>query len=315
VPPNCMQGYCAPNDPNCWTCTDPQYIIDPNFVPPSHCSEDGCQFLPIVSSACPLHTRFLPECHVGMPEGELCRASRAPPSMNAGEVWDIDNCGKSNVFEFVCPPPSGWCNEEEEATCSCEKCPEGQCIRDKQGNCRIFDDGYHCSIGSVGLDCPYQTCFEESGMTLFAWRMTGADLKQDPCQEPHSPTEGMCYINLCGCPGADGAFLEPWCNNLRQGQKPIVASEWCQSNEENCGRCGGAWCSVQSSDMTITSTHCGVIPDSCQDHIGWAHEHGKYQHPEWYLGFEEITGVSLDEGSRLDMAQYFYCLEIQKNRL
>jgi len=306
LPPNCLPGRCAAGDPNCWSCTEQQYMIDPDFEWP--CTSGACKFLPIIDSACPQNAVSLPVCSSRMEKGSLCKAYIAPSTMDAGEHWEIENCGRDlHVFEYVCPPPSGWCRDEEMAFCSCEKCPQGECIRDRQGNCRIFEDGYHCSLGSAGAYCQYPPCFEESGQKLFTWIGSGANRKTDFCYD--NPIEkGACYMNLCGCPGA---YLEPWCDHMQQ--EPLVHSEWCQI-EENCDRCAGTWCSgstVPSGAFASPSVHCGAIPESCAEHIEWAHTHGKYQYEDWYPGFEEVTGASLNEGSYQDMAQYFYCKEIQ----
>jgi len=36
IAPNCLPGYCAPYDPNCWTCSADWAIIDPDFIPPEY---------------------------------------------------------------------------------------------------------------------------------------------------------------------------------------------------------------------------------------------------------------------------------------
>jgi len=37
-PPNCLPNHCLETDPQCWTCTSPEYVIDPDFTPPERCT-------------------------------------------------------------------------------------------------------------------------------------------------------------------------------------------------------------------------------------------------------------------------------------
>ncbi|KRX10979.1 hypothetical protein PPERSA_12103 [Pseudocohnilembus persalinus] len=54
------------------------------------------------------------------------------------------------------------------------------------------------------------------------------------CEE-QPKTEGICYIDVCGCPDN---WLNSWCD-LEEAQ---FESEWCQENNLRCEQCGGYWC-------------------------------------------------------------------------
>jgi len=43
---------------------------------------------------------------------------------------------------------------------------------------------------------------------------------------------GKCYFGACGCD-----LEAPWCTT-----ESTLNSPWCTASEENCGKCGGAWC-------------------------------------------------------------------------
>ncbi|KRX07530.1 hypothetical protein PPERSA_11079 [Pseudocohnilembus persalinus] len=65
-------------------------------------------------------------------------------------------------------------------------------------------------------------------------------------------TNGVCYIEQCGCPEA---FLATWCGDASQ-----LADPWCQKNDSNCGNCAGVWCQQQQVDSgkgTCYIEQCG----------------------------------------------------------
>lgn len=53
VGPNCMPGHCLQTDEMCWTCTSDEWVLDPDFVPPT-CEAEA-------------QTRLLAEQVVGSP--------------------------------------------------------------------------------------------------------------------------------------------------------------------------------------------------------------------------------------------------------
>merc|ERR1719361_3097325 len=52
------------------------------------------------------------------------------------------------------------------------------------------------------------------------------------------------------------------------------------------------------------------IPDLCNSDIQWALNHGRYEHPEWYKGFEEVTGVALTNAGAKEVVSYWMCTTI-----
>jgi len=105
IPPNCLPGKCDPHDINCWTCTDDQWKIDPDFEPPTFCDEEECSFIPIRTADCPnrLQLRELENCRTtqDMKEGEYCEATNNIAGFI--EEHDINNCpGGRDIFRYSC---------------------------------------------------------------------------------------------------------------------------------------------------------------------------------------------------------------------
>jgi len=109
VPPNCLPGFCA--DKNCWTCTDDDMIINPNFKKPECVVGEGCEWKAIPTKDCPsrLAVSELKECRLDMENGELCQADKPLPDQSNDEdalqKFDVNNCpGSTDVFRYICPP-------------------------------------------------------------------------------------------------------------------------------------------------------------------------------------------------------------------
>jgi len=104
IAPNCLPGYCAPYDPNCWTCSTNWAIIDPDFTAPAGCGDagEGCDWVPVSLSECPpgSENSRMGDCHEGMEDGELCEADSPLP--NGLTNYNINNCGWYDVFRYKC---------------------------------------------------------------------------------------------------------------------------------------------------------------------------------------------------------------------
>jgi len=70
---------------------------------------------------------------------------------------------------------------------------------------------------------------------------------------------------------------------------------------------------LQSGNGNLGNGHCFTAKDDmshpCHAHVVWAHDEGRWQHPEWYgqmphyvVGFSDLTQASYD-----DFQMYFYC--------
>jgi len=107
IPPNCLPGYCDPDDHNCWECTTQWAQIDPTFRRPLHCEEEGegGEFVAIQESECPHYSdiRNLPPCNESTGCGDMCEADGPMPGWPS-PTHQIDNCyGAYDVFRWTCP--------------------------------------------------------------------------------------------------------------------------------------------------------------------------------------------------------------------
>jgi len=107
IPPNCLPGYCDPDDHNCWECTTQWAQIDPTFRRPLQCEEEGegGEFVKIQESECPPYSeiRNLPPCNESTGCGDMCEADGPMPGW-PGTTHQIDNCyGAYDVFRWTCP--------------------------------------------------------------------------------------------------------------------------------------------------------------------------------------------------------------------
>jgi len=104
IAPNCLPGYCAPYDPNCWTCSADWAIINPDFISPPECGDagEGCDWVPVTLSECPPTSvsSTMKDCNEGMEDGEMCEADSVLP--NGIRNYNINNCGAYDVFRFKC---------------------------------------------------------------------------------------------------------------------------------------------------------------------------------------------------------------------
>jgi len=71
---------------------------------------------------------------------------------------------------------------------SCEKCPEGVCDRDSNGNCKIYNNGYHCHLGPEGVGCTHENCFVYHGNQYFTWKRSNANINVDSCYTQQQAT-------------------------------------------------------------------------------------------------------------------------------
>jgi len=104
IAPNCLPGFCQAYDPHCWECTSAAAIIDPDFIPPPECADEGegCTWNPVSATECPppeISANVLDGCTEAMEHGELCEADSPLPN---GAFHDINNCGDYDVFRFMC---------------------------------------------------------------------------------------------------------------------------------------------------------------------------------------------------------------------
>lgn len=104
IAPNCLPGFCQAYDPHCWECTSAAAIIDPDFIPPPECADEGegCTWNPVSATECPppeISANVLDGCTEAMEHGELCEADSPLPN---GVFHDINNCGDYDVFRYMC---------------------------------------------------------------------------------------------------------------------------------------------------------------------------------------------------------------------
>ena len=82
---------------------------------------------------------------------------------------------------------------------SCEKCPQGACDR-SQGLCIVYDDGYHCRLGEVGVDCNFgDSCFQWNGNQFYSWNDGTADLDLDQCQGGTPKIPNSLHLDMIVC--------------------------------------------------------------------------------------------------------------------
>jgi len=107
IPPNCLPGYCDPDDHNCWECTTKWATIDPDFRKPLQCAEagEGGMYVELEESECPHWTEIrdnMPYCNESNACDEMCRAD-GPIRGFPGNSYEINNCyGAYDVFTWRC---------------------------------------------------------------------------------------------------------------------------------------------------------------------------------------------------------------------
>jgi len=69
----------------------------------------------------------------------------------------------------------------------------------------------------------------------------------------------------------------------------------------------GRECNPTTTITASTSTTTDSPPLVCGGPIRWALNNGRHSNPEWYDGFERITGRELSEATLEDFTVWFYC--------
>jgi len=103
--------------------------------------------------------------------------------------------------------------------CSLDECAAGT------DNC---DANAICTDTNSGFSCACKAGFTGSGT-------------DGTCVESSS----NCYNSACGCPPFTGG--EQWCDE----SNALIATDWCQEAEGNCGNCGGTWCGSSSFSASL----------------------------------------------------------------
>eukprot|EP00493_Phyllostaurus_siculus_P004529 UN04550 len=206
---------------------------------------------------------------------------------------------------------------DEQVDMSCEKCPEGRCDRAADGNCVVFNDGYHCNLGAIGVPCDYgSACFNSNGKQFYTWNRGAADLNVDRCHQVDPSCEK--------CP-------EGTCDRHSNGNCVVYATGYhCKLGNvgtqcdygRDCFRWAGEqffkWkagsasldsdqCYGSGPSTTTTSSTTGAPQQVCRGSINSALNNGRHSNPEWYDGFERITGVALSEATFEDFTVWFFC--------
>ncbi|KRX00884.1 P-loop containing nucleoside triphosphate hydrolase [Pseudocohnilembus persalinus] len=98
-----------------------------------------------------------------------------------------------------------------------------------------------CYIGNCGCPGEFKEDWCNESQSKFESKWCNESESQcGQCQgtwcEQQPKTNGVCYIDVCGCPNN---WLQSWCG-LEEAK---FESEWCQQNNFRCDECGGYWCS------------------------------------------------------------------------
>jgi len=199
IPPNCLPGRCNPHDKHCWTCTEDQWKIDPNFKPPKYCDPEKCGFIPVTRAECPPRNQHLNNCQLNMEEGELCEANNIISDFI--DNFEINNCGNRDIFRYSCNvTPSQVCDFKETFTAT--GCPnkeinfaimeewndpiqsEKNVLKNMLGYCNDVKNGIATRAQQnvcCGMDVNCQaslTCVEQTAMT-FCSRKSQCTIKED----------------------------------------------------------------------------------------------------------------------------------------
>lgn len=199
IPPNCLPGRCNPHDKHCWTCTEDDWKIDPNFKPPKYCDPEKCGFIPVTRAECPPRNQHLNNCQLNMEEGELCEANNIISDFI--DNFEINNCGNRDIFRYSCNvTPSQVCDFKETFTAT--GCPnkeinfaimkewndptqsEKNVLKNMLGYCNDVKNGIATRAQQnvcCGMDVNCQaslTCVEQTAMT-FCSRKSQCTIKED----------------------------------------------------------------------------------------------------------------------------------------
>ena len=57
--------------------------------------------------------------------------------------------------------------------------------------------------------------------------------------------------------------------------------------------------------------HLARVPDSCNEHLDWAFDKGKYTHADdYYHEMKDVVGVNARSSTRNDFQRYFKCKDV-----